>query len=380
MTVFEVEYAVNGVTAAEPLKLLADGTPVTVEGLKHGDFITFTELTPPVVDGVTWGVLPEIASITLDAQSTEIQSVTVSNTAERTLGSYTVAKASDPVSGSTVMPGDTIRYTVTVTPGEVGFVDDVVVTDDLSQVLASAALVEGSISASQGTASLAGNTLTWQVGTVSSANGPLVITYDVVVDEDAWGVTLRNVVTADGEEPPEECTTCSTEHYTPAWTVTKTADPASGSEVDPGDYITYTLTVNNTGPVDLSGAVVTDDASEVFAYAVLGGALPEGLTRSGDTLTWAVPDVAVGESVSVSYRVRVDDDASDVELVNVVAPASDGGQCTPDGCETTHIVPQQEEMPATGADVAGTAGAAALMVLSGIGLAYAGRRARRRIA
>ena len=50
--------------------------------------------------------------------------------------------------------------------------------------------------ASQGTATLAGDTLTWNVGTVSGTT-PLTLTYTATVKDGAYGATLRNHVTAD---------------------------------------------------------------------------------------------------------------------------------------------------------------------------------------
>ncbi len=64
------------------------------------------------------------------------------------------------------------------------------------------------------------------------------------------------------------------------------------------------------------------------------------LTESAGTLTWAIPDIAVGASVSVSYSVTVDESAAGKTLDNVVVPGH-GGECvTPDDCITHHPVKQ----------------------------------------
>ena len=51
--------------------------------------------------------------------------VSAANTLTRTVGTYSISKTSDPGAGGTVLPGESITYTVTVTPGAAGFVDDV---------------------------------------------------------------------------------------------------------------------------------------------------------------------------------------------------------------------------------------------------------------
>ncbi len=63
----------------------------------------------------------------------------------------------------------------------------------------------------------------------------------------------------------------------PQWTLAKTAVPASGTQVNPGATITYTLTATNTGQLPLIGATASDDLGSVLPYADLG-ALPPELT------------------------------------------------------------------------------------------------------
>ncbi|QTV79201.1 DUF5979 domain-containing protein [Microbacterium sp. NIBRBAC000506063] len=273
--------------------------------------------------------------IPADAEASVL--VTATNTLSREIGSYAIAKTADPISGSTVEPGDVITYTVTVTPGQIGFVDDVVVVDDLGQVVPFATLDEDSLIASAGSAAVSGDALVWTIGRVS-AGTPLTLTYAVTVDPGQWGVELRNSVTTTGENPPSECPDCTTEHYTPAWEISKTADPDSGSAVVAGDVITYTLTAaNTTEKATVSGATATDDLSGVIGFAELG-ALPDGLTRDGDVLTWAIPVMEPGDTASVSYAVTVREGFDGVTIRNGVEPG-DGGECVED-CATVHHTPR----------------------------------------
>ncbi|MEQ6899336.1 DUF5979 domain-containing protein [Microbacterium sp. KR10-403] len=358
---------------------------------------TVTEQEPPAASDPSYAWSSSL-SVTGVASTTAASGASVQFTTEddadilvaavneltRTIGSYTVAKTSDPASGSTVEPGQTITYTVTVTPGDVGFVDDVVVTDDLSDVSPYASLQVDSITASQGTTSLRPDALEWDVGTVR-AGTPLTLTYQAIVKQAADGVTIRNAVTADGEVPPTDCTDCSTTHVTPAWTLSKSSDPASGSTVQPGDVVTYTLTARNTSDAVVTGAEAIDDLSDVLSASALVGDLDDDLQLSGTTLTWTIPTLQPDASASVHYRVRVNADAADTTLRNVVDPAGPGGTC--DGCTTTAIVPPvstptptptptpEVELPVTGGTIAWGVGAAALvLVLLGAGLVVIRRR------
>ncbi|MEV3944978.1 hypothetical protein AB0K22_28645, partial [Rhodococcus baikonurensis] len=62
--------------------------------------------------------------------------------------------------------------------------------------------------------------------------------------------------------PPVE-----TNHSVPGFTVAKTADPASGTGVNAGQVITYTVTGSNTGNTTLDPVVLTDDLSKVLDNA-----------------------------------------------------------------------------------------------------------------
>ncbi|GAA2455585.1 DUF5979 domain-containing protein [Agromyces soli] len=145
--------------------------------------------------------------------------VTATNPITKTPGAFTTSKTSNPVSGSTVKPGDTITYTVTVTPTGQVTVHDIVAVDDLSGVLGKAVLDEDGITASVGTFAFddATQKLTWNVGDLAANAGPQTLVYSVKVNADAWDATIGNSVTAGGDVPSDECTPeepCTTDHHT----------------------------------------------------------------------------------------------------------------------------------------------------------------------
>lgn len=282
-----------------------------------------------------------VSFVTPDAAATAPVLVTATNTLTRTPGSYTVTKTANPASGSTVQPGQKIDYTITVTPGASGFVDNVVVTDDLSGVVANAVVDADSITMTQGTTTQSATSIEWKLGRVNTG-APLTLKYSATVKADAFGVTLRNAVTATGELPPAVCPDCTTvtEHFTPGWKLSKTSDPASGTMVKPGQNVTYTLTATNTSKAVLSGATARDDLGDVLASASLNEPLDASLTRTAKVLTWAVPTLAPGETAQVNYSVTVKSTAIGTTFANVVTPEGQSGNCatTPeaDGCTTTH--------------------------------------------
>lgn len=298
----------------------------------HGSYEWST--THQVVTGAT--ASEEIAGATAKltvGEGDQVVMATFTNTLTRTPGDFTVTKTSDPASGTTVNPGDEITYTVTITPVGAGFVENVAILDDLKELADHVTLNEANFNVGSGKATRDGNQIRWTIPRVDAEDGELVFTYTVTVNEDAHGVTIRNLITT----PKCEDGVCSTRNPTPAWTVSKTSDPADGSSVEVGSEVTYTLTARNTSDAVVSRAVVLDDLTDVLDNATLNEPPAEGLSIDGNQLQWRVPEMEPGGEVSVSYTVTVKDDARGEWLRNVVTPGTPGGECATD-CETEHPI------------------------------------------
>lgn len=276
-------------------------------------------------------------------------------------GSLGIAKSASPASGQAVRAGDTVTYTVTTRNNGDLPLTNVTVTDNLSDVFDDATLVPGSLSVSGVTGApmptITGNTLNW-VGDLDVGDA-LVITYQVTVDADGVGGVLNNHVEAEGEVDDDtsvtgHCTVtsedfCETTHQTAGYSVAKTATPVSGTEVNQGDTITYSITVRNPGTAPITTAQISDNLTDVLdnsafnnasrtATSSVAGNTPSLPVRSGSTLTWSGP-LAAGETVTLTYSVTVNNDAYNVTLRNAVtgsATAVVTGVPTtlPSGCAT----------------------------------------------
>ncbi|WP_217182996.1 isopeptide-forming domain-containing fimbrial protein [Streptomyces sp. AC495_CC817] len=264
---------------------------------------------------------------------------------------FTVSKTADPVTGTAVDPGDTITYTITGTNTGDTVLDPATLVDDLSAALAHAEYNDD-VRSSVGTATVDGGTLEWS-GSLAP-RGSVVITYSVTVDADAGGETLRNSVEGratpriptdptDPDSPTTPGTPLTpprevTEHPVnePGFAFSKSVDPASGTAVDPGQVLTYTLTGRNTGQTALDPVVITDDLSGVLEFATLdaapvatvGGSTVAAPVVTGDELRWSGA-LAVGETVTITYSVTVGPDAAGEVLTN-----SATGAATPPGGST----------------------------------------------
>ncbi|WP_146197118.1 isopeptide-forming domain-containing fimbrial protein [Serinibacter arcticus] len=281
---------------------------------------------------------------------------------EHPVPGFELTKTADPVSGSTVLGGDTITYTVTGTNTGATVLDPVVITDDLSAVLDNAVFNSDAVAVvtDQEAAQLVleGTTLTWN-GSLAVGES-VTITYSVTVNADAAGAVLHNIASGEGTPPglpPITPPTVETEHPVPGFEVTKTSDPVSGTAVQGGQTITYTVTGTNTGATVLDPVVITDDMAAVLnnaefnpdSVSMVSDDAPGALVLEGTTLTWS-GSLGVGGSITITYSVTVNEDAAGVLINNIAS-----GSATPPGVppitpppvETEHPVPPGPTPPVT---------------------------------
>ncbi len=136
----------------------------------------------------------------------------------------------------------------------------------------------------------------------------------------------------------EACVT-SVPVLTPALSISKAA---SATTVSPGEVVTYTITVTNTGPTPYTAAKVRDSLEGVEGDATYQGdgtATSGSVAFAGSTLTWT-GDLAVGgASVVITYSVKVNNpDLGGKVMVNAVTSDELGSSCptgsSEPGCST----------------------------------------------
>ena len=283
---------------------------------------------------------------------------------------FEIDKTADPASGTEVAPGDKITYTVTGTNTGGTALDPVSINDDLSNVLDKAdynddvtASIDGQAA---GDVTVDGTDLSW-TGELDKGE-QVTITYSVTVKADAAGKVVKNVATGEATPPEGEkivSPPVETEHKVPnpGFEIDKSADPASGTEVVPGDKITYTVTGTNTGDTVLDPATIKDDLSKVLDKAQYNGdveASTGDVTVKGDDLSWT-GKLDQGEQVTITYSVTVKADAAGKVVKNVATgdatpllpnpedpdgPGIPGKKITTDKVTTEHPVPE-EPAPST---------------------------------
>jgi uncharacterized repeat protein (TIGR01451 family) len=148
-------------------------------------------------------------------------------------------------------------------------------------------------------------------------------TWAVAVDPGSGQATISDT--------PATVAFTNTKLYT-AMSLTKAADPVTGTAVTDGDTITYTLSYANAGNIS-ANVTITDAVPAGTTY--VSGSAGDGTLANG-TLTWA-RTVAAGGSGSVSFAVTVNNGLTDPFTIDNVAVLHEGDTDTPTN-ETHHPV------------------------------------------
>ncbi|MFF9564460.1 beta strand repeat-containing protein [Leifsonia sp. NPDC014704] len=109
--------------------------------------------------------------------------------------------------------------------------------------------------------------------------------------------------------------------------ITKTPSTPSAR---PGDTVTYTITVKNTGSQAYDNASLTDDLTDVLGDAAYNGdpvASSGNVAYTAPNLTWSGP-LAVGATATITYSATVlNPDAGDHRMINTVVSPTAGSNC-----------------------------------------------------
>jgi uncharacterized repeat protein (TIGR01451 family) len=277
-------------------------------------------------------------------------------------------KTVDPASGTPVVPGQTLTYTLHfqnkgTADGTVDKVDDITQAVDDATVATQPASSDPALAVTD----FGADNRSAITGTLA-AGQTVEVTYALKVnDPDDGDTILANFIQKPSDSPPTspDCTPSDpglpdcTSNPVGALAVTKTVDPANFSNVHPGDTLTYTLTFHNTGKgtarVDYTDRMtgVLDDAVLVSGPNASDSALTTG-SLSGGSLR-ITGTLGADQTVRIVYAVKVKayDDQGDHQLDNFLQPTGAHGV---DSCVSTDPLCTSNPVPsAAGGSGSGTA-------------------------
>ncbi len=312
---------------------------------------------------------------------------------EHPVGELMAWKTVDPASGTSLAPGAEATYTlhfenVGRAPVGVDMADDLSGVLDDAEITAAATVSSAALSVSpivDGRMSIEG---------VLPASDYVTVTYSVTVKPDgARGDDRLGNFLLDADQPtPEECVDASVErprctiNYVSMISVVKSSDPVSGTEIIPGERVTYTLTFTN-GAREEGAPAVEIDYTDHMADVLDDATLLDGPTATDPLRAETVDDtirvtgeLASGASATVTYAVVAKDyDQQGNHLLgNVIAVTGETPVCAEDSplCTEHPLVPVPP-LPATGLDSSvGAVGLAGALALIGLTVVLLARRKR----
>jgi uncharacterized repeat protein (TIGR01451 family)/fimbrial isopeptide formation D2 family protein len=317
---------------------------------------TGSPLTCTLAAGTPAGIYTAVYTATVNADATGTVTNTVSGvpcatadgcTTTHTLSAVTVAKSANPANGTSVEAGDTLTYTLTYTVTGGAASEPKVVTDQLGAGLAFGAVTSVSDAGQLSCTSAAPMVCTLAQGAPA---GIYTVNYTATVNADAAG-TVTNTVSG------VDCATadsCTTSHNVSTVTVQKTANPVSGTTVNPGETITYTLTYTVTGGASSEAKTVNDQLGAGLTFGAVGTVSDAGRLSciAGSPMSCTLAAGTPAGTYTVEYTATVDADAAGA-VTNTVS----GVACTTTGgCTTTHplraaIDVTKTALPAPGSEV-----------------------------
>lgn len=246
--------------------------------------------------------------------------------------------------------GDTIRYRIVVENSGQGTIRNLDISDDQQPELGNFhvdSLAPGETQSHE-----------YEIKLTKATSGTVVNTVCASAD-----------IPTDSQVPPT--INCDPAGFEVAnYTTVKSSDPRSGSTVEPGDVVTYTVTVTQEGPAPAE-ARFSDDLSDVLDDATYNrdveASLGDAEFRAG-RIVWT-GTIPVGEVATVTYSVTVKEDIDgEFQLANVVT--SPGCQVI-DG-ETPRCTTDHTGDGDTGGLLPGTGGPELALLVLGLGLLVGG--------
>ena len=236
-----------------------------------------------------------------------------------------------PAGKNRVVAGDVITYTLTATVAAAPTSSVITLTDTLGTGLTFGAVTAAGAYTCGATSPLV---CTLPEGTVP---GVYTVTYTATVNGQASGV-VRNAVVGTGTDNPVCANECDVETpvATPTVVVNKSSDPANGATVQPGQVITYTLSVQ-VGQAALDSAVTLVDTPD---RGLTLGAMPAGCAYNGTTITCIVQAGTPVGTQTFTYTATVNASVTGRVTNVVVANSADPTDPPPtcQTCSTEHLV------------------------------------------
>jgi uncharacterized repeat protein (TIGR01451 family) len=286
-----------------------------VEDLSSGEGGVIT-ITAQVDPAQTWGwntILTNTAYITTTQPDGDGMNNTDEVTSTIQMADAWVSKEIQP---PIVISGDTITYTLIYTNAGAAVAQNVYLTDTLPSGVTYGGLVSENPDWPGSTPTYTvgpPQTVTWFTPTLAGGvSGTIVITATVDFTDAVSAIftnTVQIATTTSESNTGNNIYQDSNRLYQPVdVAITKTVTPTAS--LQPGDWLTYTLTFSNQGYIIATGVVITDTYQPVGLTNVISTSSGAIVTPTSAMLpyTWEVEDLSPGEGGVITIIAQVDPD------------------------------------------------------------------------
>ena len=245
-------------------------------------------------------------------------------------------KTATPAPGSIVVAGKPMTYSIAITNTGLRPVYDLVITDTVPTFtdLLAYSVSRGSITVNNGVVRA-------DIDQLEPADDPVIMTLVVrpwLTATHGASITNRAFVRS---EPIVMATNLITHQVfnNPILAITKTAAPAS--VVEPGQVLTYSIVVANSGPAPATGVIISDPVPANTQFITDSIHLdPLAAGNQGTTPPILVDNLTVspGQSATVTFAVRVNSPLSSSTVITNRASVTADQQPAPLAATVTHTV------------------------------------------
>ena len=261
---------------------------------------------------------------------------------------------SDPDPGSSVKAGGTVTYSLTLRNNGGTDTDAAGVRDYLPE---GTTYVKGSAT-DGGNYDGTKGCIDWSSLTVPARSSKSV-SFAVTVDTETVDTLQNQGMFADGFTGgvnPQNKSNMVELAVEPAATdllLKMASDPADGGDVAPGDVVTYTMTLTNSGDITAEGVGIRDYIPEGATYVEGSADLCGGVYNdSRRAVEWKDVDVEAGGQTQFTFKVKVDDELHVLEISNS-ALYEEGWDGKADPENTSNRVKLKTPVEEAAADAAG---------------------------
>ncbi|MFD1631634.1 gliding motility-associated C-terminal domain-containing protein [Pseudopedobacter beijingensis] len=248
----------------------------------------------------------------------EIQEPEITPIATEQIRAFDAKKTLDPTSlnaNGKIDAGAELTYKIEVENKGTVILDNISITDNIPNGTTYVSDNHGGI--------LTGNTVNWILDIPVGSTATILL--KVKVDDNL--TNLPSIVNAalitdptDPGNPKNPSTPPTDTDGKRDFTASKKDNIAPGTKVAPGDIITYTISVENTGNIDIKNLSIVDLIPVGTTYE--NGSATDAPVFSSNTLTWTI-DLGVGAAKDITFNVKVNSDLTGIPSIGNTATITD---------------------------------------------------------